>query len=177
MMGARQASLENGEGLGVVAVAWSFAGVGTVLMALRAYVRLSVTTGGEWALFWACCSWVRQFALNRLQFLPFRAGADLIKATLVVSMSVATVAVHYGLGNHIGMIEQAGEETARRFLLFTWLAITMFYVSIPLLKIAVSSFLVEVLGTTRMSVCSPLSFQELMLQQIQQSGICFTLCL
>ena len=57
----------------------------------------------------------------------------------IIAQVIGTVAVNYGLGNQWLVILELG--MTKQFLLFTWLAIWLFQVAIPIGKVAVASFL------------------------------------
>ena len=51
--------LYGGRGPAILGVGWSFCLAFTILLALRIYVRLKITTEGGWALFWTIIAYVR----------------------------------------------------------------------------------------------------------------------
>lgn len=51
------------------------------------------------------------------------------------------MAILHGLGNHMDVIVHTGE--LHKFLLFTWITVFFFNLAIPLGKVAVAAFLIE----------------------------------
>lgn len=48
----------GGHGPGIIALCWTFFMVTAILLALRVYVRIKITTEGGWALFWTFIGFV-----------------------------------------------------------------------------------------------------------------------
>lgn len=64
----------------------------------------------------------------------------------VATFVLAEIAIHHGFGNHLPVVEESGQ--LQKCLLFTWLTIFVFNIALPIGKIAVSSFLLEIVGFT-----------------------------
>lgn len=70
------------------------------------------------------------------------------KVATSVTLCFTILAVVHGVGNEMEAVEAAGMDNLSNFLLFTWVTITSFEVGIVLGKIAVSAFLLEIIGFT-----------------------------
>ena len=65
----------------------------------------------------------------------------------MVTEALCTATVYHGLGNHLTVIEEAGQTN--RFLLLIWVTIGLFDVAIPAGKVAAASFLLALHQNTR----------------------------
>ncbi|KAI9727463.1 MAG: hypothetical protein M1828_006405 [Chrysothrix sp. TS-e1954] len=104
----------------IQAISWSLGILSTILLFLRIYTRLRVSAQDTAALVWAIVAW----------------------ALTVTSQVVGAFAIKYGLGQHMNAVEQSGE--VGNFLLWSWIAIFIFHVYVPLGKVAAASFLIAV---------------------------------
>lgn len=52
------------------------------------------------------------------------------------------ISVLHGLGNHIAIVEETGQ--IGNYLLFTWITVFFFNMAIPIGKVAVAAFLIEI---------------------------------
>ena len=79
-----------------------------------------------------------------LKLSSLRVCPDDAKVGTIVCQAFFVPAVLHGLRNHINVVEGAGQLGT--MVKFTWLSFFFFDVSLPLGKIAVSSFLLSVFG-------------------------------
>ncbi|KAI9699843.1 MAG: hypothetical protein M1820_007018 [Bogoriella megaspora] len=112
----------GGQGPKSVRTGLSLGALATILIILRIYVRLRISTLGTTALFWAIAAWV----------------------LTVVTQTFGVLAALHGLGNHITVLLETGET--HNFLKFTWLTVFFFCIAIATGKAAVAVFLLEVTG-------------------------------
>ncbi|KAJ5580039.1 uncharacterized protein N7459_006024 [Penicillium hispanicum] len=96
--------------------------VATIFMALRVYVRLRVNKFGTTALIWSLVAWL----------------------LTAVTQCFGVISILHGLGNKMTIVEEAGQ--LRNFLLFTWITVFFFNMAIPVGKVAVAAFLIEMNG-------------------------------
>ncbi|KAJ5133507.1 uncharacterized protein N7443_004863 [Penicillium atrosanguineum] len=92
----------------------------TILMILRVYVRLRVNQFGTTALIWSLVAW----------FLT------------VITQCFGVISVLHGLGNKIAVVEATNQ--LGNYLLFTWITVFFFNMAIPIGKVAVAAFLIEI---------------------------------
>lgn len=59
----------------------------------------------------------------------------------MITQVFAILAVLHGLGNHMSRLVELGE--LHNFLLFTWITVFFFNLTIPIGKVAVAAFLIE----------------------------------
>ena len=71
----------------------------------------------------------------------------IVQALTMVEMIFGTIAIRYGLGNHTTIVLEAGQMS--NMLLFTWLSIFMFHITVAFGKLTVVSLLLEIQGQTR----------------------------
>jgi hypothetical protein len=93
--------------------------IATIFIFLRVYVRLRVTQFGTASLIWALLAW----------------------GFTAITQVLGIVSVLHGLGNHISVVTETGE--LHNFLLFTWTTVFFFNIAIPVGKVAVAMFLIE----------------------------------
>ncbi|KAJ6108446.1 hypothetical protein N7523_009769 [Penicillium sp. IBT 18751x] len=92
----------------------------TILMILRVYVRLRVNQFGTTALIWSLVAW----------FLT------------VITQCFGVISILHGLGNRIAVVEETNQ--LGNYLLFTWITVFFFNMAIPIGKVAVAAFLIEI---------------------------------
>ncbi|KAJ5656776.1 hypothetical protein N7507_008726 [Penicillium longicatenatum] len=93
--------------------------VATIFMAMRVYVRLRVNKFGTTALIWSLVAW----------FLT------------AITQTFGVISILHGLGNRITIVEETGQ--LGNYLLFTWITVFFFNMAIPIGKVAVAAFLIE----------------------------------
>ncbi|CAI7655499.1 unnamed protein product [Penicillium glandicola] len=93
--------------------------IATIFMAMRVYVRLRINKFGTTALIWALIAWL----------------------LTTITQIFGVISVLHGLGNHITIVNEVGE--LRNYLLFTWITVFFFNMAIPIGKVAVAAFLIE----------------------------------
>ncbi|KAJ6036525.1 hypothetical protein N7540_000804 [Penicillium herquei] len=93
--------------------------VATIFMALRVYVRLRVNKFGTTALIWSLIAWF----------------------FTVITQTFGVISILHGLGNHITVVEDT--DQLGNYLLFTWITVFFFNMAIPIGKVAVAAFLIE----------------------------------
>lgn len=70
-----------------------------------------------------------------------------LQASTTITFLVGIFAVHAGIGNHVYIVEESGQ--LKNLLIWAWVTVSLFNVALPLGKIAVSAFLLEILGNAR----------------------------
>lgn len=62
----------------------------------------------------------------------------------VITQIFGVLSALHGLGNHMTVLIEVGE--LHNFLLFTWITVFFFNIAIPIGKVAVAAFLIEMNG-------------------------------
>ncbi|KAJ5654400.1 hypothetical protein N7490_001403 [Penicillium lividum] len=91
----------------------------TIFMAMRVYVRLRVNKFGTTALIWSLVAWF----------------------ITAITQTFGVISILHGLGNKIEVVEETGQ--LGNYLLFTWITVFFFNMAIPIGKVAVCAFLIE----------------------------------
>ncbi|RJE26965.1 hypothetical protein PHISCL_00666 [Aspergillus sclerotialis] len=97
----------------------------TIFILLRVYVRLRINKFGTAALIWTLVAWY----------------TDIKETFTVITQVLGILAILHGLGNHMTVIAETGQ--LHHFLLFTWTTVFFFNLAIPVGKVAVAAFLIE----------------------------------
>ncbi|KAJ5384074.1 hypothetical protein N7517_001985 [Penicillium concentricum] len=93
--------------------------IATIFTALRVYVRIRMNKFGTTSLIWALVAWL----------------------LTTVTQIFAVISIFHGLGNHISIVQEVGD--LQSYLLFTWITVFFFNLAIPVGKVAVAAFLIE----------------------------------
>ncbi|OQE46922.1 hypothetical protein PENCOP_c001G05384 [Penicillium coprophilum] len=93
--------------------------IATIFTALRVYVRIRMNKFGTTSLIWALAAWL----------------------LTTVTQIFAIISILHGLGNHISIVQKMGE--LHNYLLYTWITVFFFNMAIPVGKVAVAAFLIE----------------------------------
>ncbi|KAL2782683.1 hypothetical protein BJX66DRAFT_345611 [Aspergillus keveii] len=110
----------GGSGSRILGLGIGLGSVATVLVALRVYVRIRITRFGTTALAWSLAAW-----------------------TITVTAQVfGILATFHGAGNDISIVEAT--HGLHGFLLYSWLTVFFFSLALPLGKVAVAAFLLEI---------------------------------
>ncbi|KAJ5908723.1 hypothetical protein N7495_001405 [Penicillium taxi] len=144
----------GGRGPGDLRLGLGLGATATIFMVLRVYVRLRVNKFGTAALIWSIAAWI----------------------VTIVTQTMSIIAILHGLGNHIGDLVKTNE--LGNYLLFTWITVFFFNMAIPIGKVAVCSFLIEMNAQgnpkIRMSLMVVAGLNVLF--SIPQVIICWTQC-
>jgi hypothetical protein len=77
----------------------------------------------------------------------------MLQACTVITQVFGIISILHGLGNHVEVLMETGE--LHNFLLFTWITVFWFNMAIPLGKVAVAAFLIEM--NAQSSMPSPIA--------------------
>ncbi|KAI9725332.1 MAG: hypothetical protein M1828_003348 [Chrysothrix sp. TS-e1954] len=138
-------SAYGGRGALVLGLTWAEFTIATFLMCLRIYTRLRITSDAGWALFWSLLTWVSLVLRtthndSSISDLP-------LQVTGTVTQVLLTLAVYYGLGNHVLRIIECSTYVP----VAKWSIISGSFGLLPigLSKVAIVAFLLAILGPTK----------------------------
>ncbi|KAJ5278958.1 hypothetical protein N7478_004330 [Penicillium angulare] len=109
----------GGRGPGDLRLGIGLGVVATIFMAMRIYVRLRINKFGTTALIWSLVAW----------FLT------------AITQTFGVISILHGLGNKLEVVIATNQ--LGNYLLFTWITVFFFNMAIPIGKVAVAAFLIE----------------------------------
>ncbi|KAJ5885500.1 hypothetical protein N7495_010010 [Penicillium taxi] len=112
----------GGRGPGDLKIGLSLGAIATIFMIMRVYVRLRLNKFGTTALIWSLVAWT----------------------FTSVTQSMSILSILYGQGQHIDIVSKTGN--LEKYLVFTWVTVFLFSIAIPIGKVAVCAFLLEMNG-------------------------------
>ncbi|KAJ5106532.1 hypothetical protein N7456_003207, partial [Penicillium angulare] len=109
----------GGRGPGDLRLGIGLGVVATIFMAMRIYVRLRVNKFGTTALIWSLVAWL----------------------LTAITQTFGVISILHGLGNKLEIVVATNQ--LGNYLLFTWITVFFFNMAIPIGKVAVAAFLIE----------------------------------
>ncbi|KAJ5513692.1 hypothetical protein N7463_003244 [Penicillium fimorum] len=121
----------GGRGPNDIRLGLALGAIATIFTALRVYVRIRMNKFGTASLIWALIAWL----------------------LTTITQIFAVISILHGLGNHISIVQKVGD--LQDYLLFTWITVFFFNMAIPVGKVAVAVFLIELNSQSITSLIDP----------------------